>query len=130
MTTKKLDSGEKGAKAGGAASVTIYRGGVEERTFNTTDLWLFPSAIRIEGDNEWVLLYYPSTPGPGDHEWGPDSRLRGTYNYRDDDQNSTFDVNVRLKVRAEPYQQDGSFELRFGTELRVTGIFTADGKEE
>ncbi|USW96496.1 hypothetical protein NHF39_07780 [Pseudomonas proteolytica] len=127
MTTKKFDSDDKGTKVGGAARVTVYRGGVEERVFTATEIWLFTMAIRIEGDGEWVMLYYPSYPGTGDHEWLPGSNLRGTYTDREGEQSSTFESTVNLKVSENPYQQDGSFNLMFGPELRVTGIFTANG---
>ena len=127
MTTKKFDADDNGVRAGGAARVTVYRGGDEGRTFTAKEIWLFPMAIRIEGDNEWVMLYYPSYPEPGkQYEWGPDIALRGTYT-DPEDQSSTRDSTVHLKVSENPYQQDGSFELRFSSELRVTGIFKADG---
>ena len=128
MTTKEFDSDDKRAKkAGGAASVTVYRDGVVERVFTATEIWLFTMAIRIEGDGEWVMLYYPSYPGTGDHEWLSGSGVRGAYTDREGKESSTNQATVNLKVSENPYQQDGSFDLRFSPELRVTGIFRADG---
>lgn len=130
MATKKFDSDDNGVRAGGAARVTVYRGGVEERAFTAKEIWVFNIAIRIEGDGEWIMLYYPSYPEPGkQYEWGPGSRVRGEYTDPKGENSSTHDATVYLKVSENLYQQDGSFELKFGPELRVTGIFKSDGEQ-
>ncbi len=125
MNTKKVDSGDKGVKAGGVAKIIVSRDGVD-RIFISTDLHMFPSSLRIDHKRESVVLRYLGSPSDGFYEW--DSGFHVFYTDPKGVEHSTRQGRISLLVSENKHKQDGSFNVYFidvNSRFRVGGFFNA-----